>query len=155
MSVNHSTALFVMACNSVMRCLLSVGADVHISLLSSEACCVEPVQLMLNAGAHVNAMNSKGNTPLHAAASHGSVDVTMTLMLATKKGYDSVLQLLISAHANIEKVDDMGKSTEALYTRDTRCSLRYPRGQRSIRDVADVINAPRSCKRCGTVLIVY
>lgn len=40
------------------------------------------------------------------------------LMLAAKKGYASVLQLLIDAHADIEMVDDMGKSAEALCTSD-------------------------------------
>lgn len=108
-------------------CVEAVAEDGTSALM--EAACeghLDVVKVLLLHNANVNAVNASGDTPLHFAVRHNQADVTACLlgngafvdarnkkgvtplMEASWSGFDKLVQMLLTAGADAELVDEDG-----------------------------------------------
>ncbi|KAJ3112241.1 hypothetical protein HDU96_004778 [Phlyctochytrium bullatum] len=116
------------------------------------------VQLLLDAGAHVDALDCRGCTPLFKACERGNVDVVRTLLAAgadvgfvrESKGWT----LLHAATANLSEFHDAGvRIMELVVERAPFLVERRDKYGRSPLDVAEIFSRGQDAEQAREVLI--
>ncbi|CEJ87161.1 hypothetical protein VHEMI04323 [[Torrubiella] hemipterigena] len=122
----------------VVKVLLDYGIDINVShdligraspiFVASMAGHCELIQLLIDKGADISAMDNEGNVPLHFASSFQKVEATRVLLdngaeiqatndegetalhLACKDGHLDVVELLLKNGADVNALDNQGRT---------------------------------------------
>ena len=136
-------------------------------LNAAEAGDLEEIQILLEAGANIDAVNLCGLTALIWAAENGHTDVVVqliaaganlesadefgytALIAAAEEGLTAVVEKLIKAGANIEAVDQDGRTALMLAAHANHQEAGFLLLNTLSSELVDVLNSSNNCNTIG------